>query len=325
MFACLQKSTYFIIVFFFATVSAFPGESTVTISNCGMIQTYENVPRRVITMNQASLEIMLVLGLEDKVVGAAYLENPIYHKLQENFSKVKKILTRNSYPSKEVILSEEPDFIYATYPSAFSPKRGLSSRKELKDFGISSFLSPAHCSDKSLIPSPWTMTVTYNEIRDIARIFGVEERANDIIADMRFTIEDTRAQVGRVEKPLKVFWFDSNMDTPYAGTGGGAPEEIINLAGGVNIFSDVEGAWATVTWEEVVARNPDVIVLVNADWTSAAEKKKMLETDPRFTDIAAVRSDRFIEIDFVYTTEGPRNADAVRTVAMGLYPEKFEE
>jgi iron complex transport system substrate-binding protein len=115
------------------------------------------------------------------------------------------------------------------------------------------------------------------------------------------------------------------MEIPYVGAGGGTPNEIIQLAGGKNIFADVEGNWASISWEEVIARNPEVIVLVDADWTSAEDKKNMLKTDPRFSDLTAVKHNKFVTIDFVYTTEGVRNAEAVSIIAKGLYPEKFNK
>ena len=322
----LKKSLCIFTISLFVVVSlSFAENAPVTITNCGISQTYEAAPERTVTLIQASLEIMLGLGLENKIVGAAYIENPIYPPLEEAFKRLPKIYPGQNYPSKEEVLSEEPDFIYATFSSAFNPQRGNADREELETLGIHSYLSAAYCSDKALRPSPWTMDVTYNEIRDIARIFRVEDRADTLIAQMQDEIAAVQATVKDVAIPLRVFWFDSNMETPFVPAGEGAPNEIIQLAGGKNLFDDLEGNWANVSWEEVIARNPEVIVLVDAEWTSVEEKKKLLKTDPRFSDLTAVKQDRFMTIEFVYTTEGVRNAEAVSIIAKGLYPEKFNK
>ncbi|NJO82195.1 MAG: ABC transporter substrate-binding protein [Blastochloris sp.] len=100
---------------------------------------------------------------------------------------------------------------------------------------------------------------------------------------------------------------------------------IIDLLGVENIFEDAEGSWATVSWEEVVARNPDVIVIVNASWDTAESKIETLTSNPAYADIAAVQNENWVVIDFSYTSPNVRNVAAVRTIAEYLYPDLFPE
>jgi iron complex transport system substrate-binding protein len=74
----------------------------------------------------------------------------------------------------------------------------------------------------------------------------------------------------------------------------------------------------------VVARAPEVIVLVDAKWSTAQEKAQLLRSDPTFASIPAVQAERFIIIPFGATTLGVRNVEGVVTLARGLYPDKFE-
>ena len=99
---------------------------------------------------------------------------------------------------------------------------------------------------------------------------------------------------------------------------------IIEAVGAENIFSDIPGTWANATWEEVVARNPQVVVVADAEWSTAQEKIDLLRNNPAYSSIDAVQNQRFVSIPFGATTLGIRNVEAVITLANALYPDKFE-
>ena len=103
----------------------------------------------------------------------------------------------------------------------------------------------------------------------------------------------------------------------------GAPNEILRMVNATNIFGDTPGSWTPVSWEAVIARNPDVIVLANASWSSAAEKRTQLMVRKALATIDAIKQNRIVEIDFAYTTPGIRNVAAVRRLAEALYPNQF--
>jgi iron complex transport system substrate-binding protein len=73
-----------------------------------------------------------------------------------------------------------------------------------------------------------------------------------------------------------------------------------------------------------VARNPEVIVLVDASWAPASQKRQWLTANSARAGIDAVKHRRFVTIDFSDSTPGIRNIAAVRRVAEALYPDKFE-
>ena len=111
-------------------------------------------------------------------------------------------------------------------------------------------------------------------------------------------------------------------DTPYAAVGSGILNALVEEAGGVNIFADVEGLFGTVNWETVVERDPDVIVLLDAPgWSTADEKRKYLESTEALASIKAVQNKHFVEVLFTATQAGIRTVDAIETLANGFYPE----
>ncbi len=290
----------------------------VTIDNCGVSTTYAHPPRRAFTMNQSATEIMLALGLHDRIVGAAFLDDAILAEFADAYARIQ--VRTPGYPSRDALLDSKPDFVYAAFPSAFSNE--VDGMLDLLRSGAENYLSPSGCErrDRSV---PASMEMVFGEIRDIGRIFGVLPRAEQLIAAYQADLAAIRGQVGAVATPVRVLWYDSGTP-PFVGACCGTPNEILRLAGAENIFADARGSWATVSWDDVVSRNPDVIVLVNASWAPVAQKQQWLSANNARTGIDAVKHQRFVTIDFSSSTPGIRNIAAVRRVAEALYPDKFK-
>ena len=86
----------------------------------------------------------------------------------------------------------------------------------------------------------------------------------------------------------------------------------------MNIMDDLDKSWATVAWEPVVDRNPQVIVIVNYGNVTADQKIAFLKGNPAFAGIDAVKNNRFVVLDYVEATPGPRNIRAVEKLVAGL-------
>lgn len=80
-----------------------------------------------------------------------------------------------------------------------------------------------------------------------------------------------------------------------------------------------EKSWGTVTWEEVVEQNPEVIVIVNYGEVTAAQKRNFMMSNPAFADMDAVKNDRFVTLEYVEATPGPRNIRAIKTLAEAFW------
>jgi len=292
----------------------------VTITTCGITTTYKEPPKRAVTLLQTSTELMLALGLEERMVGTAYRDAPIPAKYQQAYEKIPVLAEK--YPSREVILGVEPDFIYAPLPSAFD-KAVAGPREELLKLGINSYLEPSICDR----PEQVTMEVVYREILDIGRIFGVEGRAQALVAELKTELEQVQQKLGKIDKPKRIFWYDSE-DPPLTAACCGMPNQVISLAGGVNIFRDLEktdrAIWSTVNWEEAVARDPEVIGLTDATWSTADQKRQLLKSNPAYAKMKAVREDQFVTLEFNHIIPSIRNVEGIRRLAKALYPERFQ-
>ena len=318
MYAALFLTLLFTLVANAEDDGAFP----VTIENCGVEATYDAPPESAITMNQGATEVMLALGLEEQMTGTAYLDDAILPQYEDAYATIPVL--SDTYPSQEVLFGAAPDFVYGSYSSAFG-EAAAGPREQLAELGIGSYVSPVACADRSLRPETVTIEDVYAEIRDVGAIFGVADRAEELVSELQAELDDISAVLEAVEESVSLFWFDSGGDDVYAGACCGAPGMIMDLLAVENVFEDAEGSWATVSWEEVVARDAAAIVIVNADWDTAESKIETLTTNPAYADMTAVQNENWVLIDFSYTTPNIRNVEAVRVIAKFLYPALFAE
>ncbi|MGJ9411691.1 ABC transporter substrate-binding protein [Aeromicrobium sp. CF4.19] len=283
-----------------------------TVDDCGTTATIEQRPERAVTMNQGATEVALALGLQDRLIGTAYLDNPVAERWSDAYESVDVL--SDAYPDQESLLSAEPDFVYASYGSAFEDEE-VAGREELADLGVGTYTSPLGCRNDEA-PTAVTFESVWDEIDTVAEVFGVPERAEEIRAEQ----EDLLAELTeRADGDgLDVFWFDSGDKAAFAGVGEGGPQLVLDAVGATNVFADVDGEWADVPWEDVVAADPDVIVLADASWSSVEEKKKLLADDPALRGLTAVAQERYVELPFSASTPGVRLAEGAETVAKQL-------
>lgn len=281
----------------------------VTIESCGMSFTYDTPPSRAITLNQQATEVMLALGLQDRMVGTAYMDDAIPEQWRAAYDTVPVLAEK--YPAAEVVLAQEPDFLFAGFGSAFS-EDNLGDVQQWHDLGIGTYLVDASCKAAHPKDVPLTQAPILRDIEVIGDIFGVADRADALIAETRARIDAVQndpAGGGRT-----AFIYDSGTDTPYSIGCCGGPALLARTAGLQSISADVPGTWIDLAWERVVAADPDVILLIEADWSTAADKRAHLENDPVLAELSAVRNGRYVVVPFSETLLGMRFADGVERV-----------
>jgi iron complex transport system substrate-binding protein len=90
------------------------------------------------------------------------------------------------------------------------------------------------------------------------------------------------------------------------------PPALIEEAGGKNIMEDVQKSWVQLGWESMIERNPEVIVIIDYGDVTAEQKISFIKNNPAFDDVAAVKNNRFVVLDYDEATPGPRNIKAIK-------------
>lgn len=294
------------------TAEAYP----VTIKSCGMKTTYRKAPSRAVANDVNIVAVMLALGLEDSLVGISGVSDR--EALDHYGSAYKKVpVLSEKYFTKEVLLGANPDFVFAGYNYGFAlPGADGVTPQDLQALDINSYSIIESCPDRS---DPVGLEHTYEDLRNIGKIFGVSQQADDLIDGYRQRIEAVRQSIPSGAEPTRAFVYDSGTDSPLSAVANAIPTDIISRAGGRNIFADVSGSWETVNWETVVDRDPELIVIVDYGEVSADQKQQMLIDRPALARVTAVKNRRFVVLPYAALTPGPDNIGAVEAIAAALH------
>ncbi|APY88655.1 ABC transporter substrate-binding protein [Streptomyces alfalfae] len=297
----------------------------VTVASCGEKTEVEAPPRRAVSLDQGSTEILLSLGLADRMVGTGTWTDPVLKHLAKDNAKVERLADR--YPAMEKVLSKEPDFVSASFLYTVG-KGGVADRAKFTDLGVPVYVSPSDCAGKDNDAGgdgkrvkTLTMDTVYAEVRDLAKVFGVEKRGEKLIAGLKARVTKATEDIDASDTSL-LYWF-ANSDAPYMAGCCGAPGIITRELDAENVFDDTREEWPQINWETVADRDPDVLVI--GDLTrksqsaeSAAAKIRFLESNPATRNLTAVKKKRYVLLSGQAMNPTIRTVDGIEQVAAGL-------
>jgi len=276
----------------------------VTIDNCGTEITVDTPPQRIVTIKSTTLELLLALGLEDRIIGSAYGDGPVpaaYAAAADGIPVISPKL-----PSQEATLALEPDFIFGGWESNFSVD-GVGERDSLHAIGVNTYVAPSACKAPGYMPDPLTFDTVFDEFAEAGRVFGAEKAAAELIDSQRAQL----ASLTPDDRDLTAVWYSSGRDEPYVGAGIGAPAMLMQAAGLKNAFADEHNTWMSASWEKVAEINPDVLVLIGSPGNTVEDKIALLTSNPVTKTMDAVVNKRFVSLDFAAAEAGVRNVDSV--------------
>jgi iron complex transport system substrate-binding protein len=292
---------------------AFP----VTVQSCNREVTFDAPPQRAVANDVNLTEMMLALGLTDHMVGYTGISdwNKLSEDLREGVGELPELSP--NYPTKEVLLGADADFYFAGWNYGMRVG-GEVTPETLGEFGIAVYELTESCIHIMDKPKA-SMDDMYADLINLGRIFGVEERAEALVAGYRQELADFTATLETAEAAPRVFVYDSGEDKPFTAGRYAIPTALIEAAGGTNIMDDVDSSWVEVGWEPVIERDPEVIVIVNYGDVTAEQKIAFMKENPAFQHLSAVVNDRFVVLEYVEATPGPRNIEAVKRLAEAFH------
>lgn len=296
-----------------APAAAFP----VTVESCGRQVTVDAAPQRAISFGSNLTEIMLALGLEDRMLGFAGQGERLRATAAADFPAVASLRElQRGHPSLELFLEEEIDFYFAGWSYGMRVG-GEVTPETLGRYGVPVYELSESCIRLGQYNKP-SFEYLYRDLENLGAIFGVAPRAKALVASYRQRIEAVIAAAAGRERPTVFIYEEGQRVTTSAG-GYSMPQAIIEAAGGLNIMADVESSWIRADWETVVERNPQVIVLVDVGRDTADQQIAFLNSRPAFANIDAVRDGRFIVLTYDELTPGPRNIEAAEKLGRFLH------
>ncbi|WP_425329732.1 ABC transporter substrate-binding protein [Streptomyces cacaoi] len=294
-----------------------------TLDNCGHRITLKRPPRHAVSLDQGSTEILLALGLGDRMAGTGTWTDPVMKGLEKENAKVPRLA--DGYPALEKVLDTDPDLVTASFAATLD-KGGVAPRDRFAKLGVPTYLSPTECgkakgsTGDGARTEPLTMATVHREIRDLAHAFDVDERGERLVRRLKARMAKARKADASGTRVL--YWF-ANAESPYVAGCCGAPGVITEAVGAKNVFDDTHDEWPQAGWETIADRDPDVLVLgdltrKNQTAESAKAKIAKLESSPVTRHMTAVREKRWIPVSGAAMNPSLRTVEGAEQVAEAL-------
>ncbi|MFA5523981.1 MAG: cobalamin-binding protein [Tissierellales bacterium] len=257
----------------------------------------EKQPTKIISLAPSHTEILFALGLNKEIVGVTTYCN--YPEEASTKERVGDAFNLNI----EKILELDPDVVIQYGPGKDD------ANKQLRDAGIA-----------VLGYQPESVDEVIKLMEDIGQITNHLLQAKTVTEDMIKKKDHIINKISSVENKAKVIF--EIWDEPLQVAGPGSfIDEIIRLAGGENIASDAEGAYAQFDLEQLIERDPDVYLMSEDLETKTIESVK---ARPGYSEISAIKNNRIYILDSLISVPGPRIVDGLEIVAKSIYPELFK-
>jgi len=275
------------------------------IDGLGRTVNIEEVPETIISLAPSNTEILFALGLEDKLVGVT--EYCDYPEAAQDKPKIGGFSTVDI----ERVVEIQPDLILAANKHKDNDTISALERLGLTVLGL----------------NPKTLDEVLEAITLVGRCTGSEDEASLLVAEMSNRINTVTDETDNLtqEQRLRVFyvtWHD-----PLMTVGSGAlHNELIQQAGGTNIFQDLTEDYPKISLEAVIEANPQVIIVGVGMGSGEDLPFEFISTEPRLEDVDARINNRVYAItNDLVSRSGPRTVEALELLAKMIHPEIFGE
>ena len=268
----------------------------------GTTTTFAASPQRIVSLSPGLTEITFAVGAGDRLVAVdTYSEYPPEAK------NVQPRLNTYPHPSVETLISLKPDVVL----SLADPDEDIAAMRRQ---GIKVI---------KLLPRDFDAAV--DAIGTLGRLFGAADAADAITNDMLARRDAVVAAVGDAPRPRVYEELDaSEPDKPFVAGPNGFYGQLIDVAGGANVFGDLPGDVGQVGAEIIVARDPEVIILTDADLPFNPQTPEMVAARPGWDTTTAVENEAIYPVSgALLSTPGPRLIDGLEALAAILHPDRF--
>jgi iron complex transport system substrate-binding protein len=290
----------------------------VTITNCERELTFAAPPERVVGLWQPSNELLLALGVQDRVVAFAGFYTDPLPEFTEAVASIPTIGDNLNWPSREVMLSQQADLVVSEGLSGFGydATKGYATVEELEAAGAQVISTGSSCDPNN--PGDKSIETVYEDLDMLGKIFGVRERAEALIASLKEKEAAVKEAVAGLEPKSVIFY--NGGEGPLFVLGFGIWKDAIEKAGGKSL-APTTGFNMGV--EEFATAEPEVILLGTYPGQDAESLKTFLTNT--FPNVPAVQNGQLYEVPTILTEASIRIMDGYETIAKAIHPEAFKE
>lgn len=310
-----------------------PTQYPLTVENCGSTLTFQHAPARAVTIGQSGTEMLYALGVGvgDKLVGTSLWFNDVLPKYKAQNDKVERLADND--PSFESVIGKRPELVPVQFEWMVGAQGVVGTREQFHELKIPTYLMPSDCEGKDNLVGadgtrldPFKIDSLYKSISQLAEIFDVQERGQQLNAELQATLTKATATLKSkgVQQTSALFWFSSadlGID-PYVAGRKGIPDFMLNQLGIRNVVESDE-EWPTVGWETIAKANPTFLVIARMDRRrfpadDFQKKLEYLRSDPVTRNMDAVKNNRIIILDAHAMQASLRMFDGIETLATAI-------
>ncbi|SDU67812.1 ABC transporter substrate-binding protein [Jiangella alkaliphila] len=292
--------------------AATAGDHPVTVENCGVDVTFDAPPERVVLLESAPATIMHELGVLDAAVLRAGAFPEEYYDDETNaaiagIESLGEDLDTSGHLqiSQEVIIAQQPDLVMGL-PDGIT-------REGLDGVGINALMQPVYCPEGV---DATTFDDVYEQIETYGQIFDRADEADALVSDLQDRVAAVEAAAeGAPERTAAVLYPTVGGGSGYAYGNRSMAHPQLEAAGFSNVFGDVDERVFEVSLEQVLAADPDVLILLYVDGDPAAVKDAVVSL-PGAEDLRAVQNDDILVQLFNFTEPPtPLSIDGLERIA----------
>ncbi|MEI4473172.1 ABC transporter substrate-binding protein [Frigidibacter sp. MR17.24] len=301
------------------------------IDNCGHPLRFDGPPGNVVSIGQATTEILYALGVADRMAGTALWFNDVLPAYRDVDAGVPRIA--DNAPGFEAVVNRRPGFVPTMFEWMIGPQGAVGTRAQFADLGIPAYVMPTDCEAKDNLTgsdgtrsADFDVATLYRSIEEMAAIMDRPARGAEIVADLkaRAAAAVGRAQALSLPDASAVVWFSSaDLDLdPFVAGQRGIPAWMMRQLGLRNVVQSDE-EWPTVGWETIARADPSVIVLARMDRRrfpadDVDKKLAFLASDPVTREMTAVREGRIVILDAQQMEASIRVVDGLETLTAAM-------
>lgn len=287
----------------------------ITVENCAATVELDAPPERVVMLKSASTPYLAELGVLDRVVARAgsyprdYYSDDTWQEVEQIPLLTDRLDSAGHLQiSRETVLAKEPDLVLGEVDNL--------DRDTLAASGIPLIEEPTLCDNHTGEPG---FSDVSDQLRLYGKVFGVPERAEEAVERVENRLTQITAKVDKGEDRTVAVLYPSVGDGPtYAYGTGSMTHAVVEAAGFSNVFSDNSSRVFEVSREELIGRNPDVLVLLYSDGEPAAVEDAVAAI-PGIKDVTAVREDAVVTLLFNFgEPPSPLSLDGLDRIVTGL-------
>ncbi|MBU5253017.1 ABC transporter substrate-binding protein [Lysinibacillus capsici] len=279
-------------------------------------QVFDKAPERIMANTRPAAELLLHLGLGDKIVGVGANFGAVDKAVEEEYAKLN--ILSDEYVGKEVTLGTDPDLVFGRGGLFDNAEWGVGTVNSLNEMGIKTYVLESSVTGG-------TYDSIYKDIKNIGEIFNVQDKADSFIKELKGRQQDISSKLESIKEektfaylhtndPKELFVYPAHDETFF--------NDAFKMVKLDNIFKDETG---DVSVETLIAADPDVLILPNWDGSDLTKVREEIYANPKLSSMKAIKNKQMYIVDYNYMFGyGYNTIDGMEALAKEMYPDLFK-